>query len=466
MALGGAPALRGHARTVGMTMIWTAVERRAAAALLVGLAGFLLLDGPGATLAGGLALLAGLSAPRLALIGTYLALPLVVQTRPLGPLAVSASELLLLVAAAGTVARLPRDRRPIGSRFDLTIALLLGSALLSLLVTEYFRLSLRELRTLILEPVLSFYLLLYWFPGRAIGLPLAGLLAGAVGIALAGLLGLPFGWGTSTAEGVARLQALYPSANHLGLLLGRALPWLIALAWLVRRWRWPALSGAALVTTALAATFSLGSWLGSGAALLFVVGALGGRRLLALAAVGAGLIGLAALALLRVERVWSHLQPGSGTTYFRLQVWQSALAMVRDHPLLGVGLDNFLYLYQQDYILPGALAEPNLSHPHNFALHFWLQLGLLGLVAALWLIGSALRLAWRALSGTCDPLTRALVVGAIGSLIDFLLHGSIDNSYFLPDLALVFWLTMAIIDQCRPATMTGYVGRQRGDHGC
>jgi O-antigen ligase len=462
MAFPGTSAVRGDARTVGMTT----VERRAAAALLIGMAGFLLLDGPGATVAGGLALLAGLSAPRLALISAYLALPLVVQTRPLGPLAVSASELLVLAAAAGTVARLPRDRRPLGSSVDLPTALLLVSALLSLLVTEYFRLSLRELRTLILEPVLSFYLLLYWFPGRAIGLPLAGLLAGAVGIALAGLVGLPFGWGTSPAEGVARLQALYPSANHLGLLLGRTLPWLIALAWLVGRWRWLALSGAAMVVAALAATFSLGAWLGSGAAVLFVFGALGGRRLLALAAGGASLVGLAALALLRVERVWSHLQPGSGTSFFRLQVWQSAGRMVHDHPLLGVGLDNFLYLYQQDYILPGALAEPNLSHPHNFVLHFWLQLGLAGLVAALWLIGSAFWLAWRTLGRTSDPLIRALVVGAIGSLIDFLLHGSIDNSYFLPDLALVFWLTVAIIDQCQPATMASYVGRQRGDQGC
>ena len=104
-------------------MIGTMVERRAATALLVGLAGFLLLGGLGRPVAGGLALLAGLNAPRLALIGTYLALPLVAQTRPLGPLAISTSELLLLAATVGTIARLPRDRRPIGSRFDLATAL-------------------------------------------------------------------------------------------------------------------------------------------------------------------------------------------------------------------------------------------------------------------------------------------------------------------------------------------------------
>jgi O-antigen ligase len=442
------------------------LERAAVASLVLGLAGFLLLPGFGAALAGLVVLLVALAAPRLALVGAYITLPLVTQTRPIGPFALSPSELTLLGAAVGSAARLPRQRRPLGSSFDPPIALFLASALLSLLVTEYLRLSLRELRTLILEPVLAFYLLRYWFPGPAIVQPLAGLLVGAVGIALAGLLGLPFGWGTSSAEGVSRLQAFYPSANHLALLLGRALPWLVALAWLGGRWRWPALVGAGLVVGALGATFSLGGWLGGGCALLVVVGLLGGRRLLGLLAAAGALAGLAALAALRVERIWSHLQPDGGTTFFRLQVWQSALAMVRDHPWLGVGLDNFLYLYQQRYILPGALAEANLSHPHNFILNFWLELGLLGLLAAFWLLGLAFRMALMAARRRSDPLGRVLAVGALGSLVDFLVHGSLDNSYFLPDLALIFWLTIAVIASARPATIAGYASGRRGQQRC
>jgi hypothetical protein len=29
-------------------------------------------------------------------------------------------------------------------------------------------------------------------------------------------------------------------------------------------------------------------------------------------------------------------------------------------------------------------------------------------------------------------------------MADFLIHGSVDNSYFLPDMALLFWFTLAL----------------------
>lgn len=424
-----------------------------AALLVTGLAIFFL--APGRTALGGvvLAVLAGLWYPALSLVAAFGTLSLYLQTRPVGPFAFAASELLILAAAAGTLLRgLMAARHGGGTAlklaptpFDGGAALLLGSALLSLLVTQYLRLSLRELRWLFLEPVLAYYLLLRWFPGQGILWPLGALLAGAAATAAAGLVGLPLGWGWSAAEGVHRLQATYQSANNLGLLLGRAAPWLLALAWSGGPLRWPAIGGAGIIALALFLTFSLGAWLATGAALLVLLGLLlGSRGLVA----GIGCIGLAGagLALLRAERIWSHLQLSEGsTTFFRLQLWQSSLAMLRDHPILGIGLDNFLYLYQQRYILPGALAEPNLSHPHNLVLHFWLALGLPGLVAILWLLGRSLLLAARWLRPPAEPLERALAAGAVGSLVDFVVHGLIDNSYFLPDLALIFWLTLAVL---------------------
>ena len=98
---------------------------------------------------------------------------------------------------------------------------------------------------------------------------------------------------------------------------------------------------------------------------------------------------LAGALALRVERFRSLLAP-EGTAVLRLRLWQSALEMVRDHPLWGIGLDQFLYLYPT-YMHPDAWREPNLSHPHNLLLDFWLRLGLLGLVALAWAGWKALR---------------------------------------------------------------------------
>jgi hypothetical protein len=46
-----------------------------------------------------------------------------------------------------------------------------------------------------------------------------------------------------------------------------------------------------------------------------------------------------------------------------------------------------------------------------------------------------------------------MALGAVGSLIDFLVHGFIDNSYFLPDLAVIFWLTLAVLQTGRIQTL-------------
>ena len=139
-----------------------------------------------------------------------------------------------------------------------------------------------------------------------------------------------------------------------------------------------------------------------------------------------------------------RLNPLRQTGGFRLDLWLSSLEMLRDHPLLGIGLDNFAYLYQQVYLREGAAAEPNLSHPHNWALNFWLSLGVLGLFAFCWLLVRFWREARRSLR---TPGRRWLVAGALGAMADLLVHGTIDNSYFLVDLAFVFWLCLAITDE-------------------
>jgi O-antigen ligase len=393
------------------------------------------------------------SVPALALLAALACLPLEPGGVALGPLTLAPSEILVVLAAAASGLLWLAGRGPSGLRptaFDVPLILFLSSALLSLAVTEYWRLSLRELRTLVLVPVLAYELVVLWLADRSAGLPLGAFLLGSVAVAAAGLAGAPFGRGVVEAEGVTRIAGTYPSANHLALVLGRTLPWLVALAWLGGHWRAPALAGAAVVGLALALTFSRGGWIAGAVAVVVVTWGIGGRRWVAL--IGGPLALLGGLAM---------LLRGGETAIFRVHLWQSSLAMIRDHLLLGVGLDNFLYLYQQRYVRPEALAEANLSHPHNLVLHFWLELGLLGLLAGLWLLWRAVRLIALMAGPTNDRWTRAMALGAAGSLADFAVHGMIDNSYFLPDLAIVFWLTLALLEHGRRERLQLPVAVQR-----
>jgi O-antigen ligase len=147
---------------------------------------------------------------------------------------------------------------------------------------------------------------------------------------------------------------------------------------------------------------------------------------------------LVALAL-RVERFRSVV-----TSVVRIYLWRASLDMIRDHPIWGVGLDQFLYHYPQ-YMLPEAWREPNLSHPHNVLLDFWLSLGILGLGALLW----GLRTFYRRARSSQDAVrgaAQSLLRGAAAAGVAMLLHGFVDNSYFVQDLAYATWMVCLLVE--------------------
>jgi O-antigen ligase len=157
---------------------------------------------------------------------------------------------------------------------------------------------------------------------------------------------------------------------------------------------------------------------------------------------------LALVPFLGAERFAGLFDTHSGTTFFRLQLWQSAWRMFLDHPWFGVGPDNFLYAYRSRYVLPGAWQELNLSHPHNLFLDLLTRLGFFGFVVGLWLLGAALVSALRLLSPSRRPplpsSRRPLYLGLVAGLIAGLLHGLIDNSIFLIDLSLLTFLVVGV----------------------
>src|SRR5207302_10342982 len=122
-------------------------------------------------------------------------------------------------------------------------------------------LGFRELRAVVFEPILFFWLL-HVLRGSAT-LALYGFLVAATITALAAILQLPLGIGGTPAEGVLRVQAWYPSPNHLALMLGRAWPFFAAAALSSQRWMWVP---GGIVLLALVLTFSTGGWVGTLAA--------------------------------------------------------------------------------------------------------------------------------------------------------------------------------------------------------
>src|SRR5690606_35172835 len=263
--------------------------------------------------------------------------------------------------------------------------------ILSLTWATYSDTAFTELRTLILEPAL-FYLILRTIPfDKRLMLRLidAMLLAGVI-VCIVGLYLYLRGEAIITAEeGARRLASVYGSPNNVGLLLGRCIPFVFAFILLsVDRLRRIATAFTILLMlVTLALTQSAGAiFLGVPAGIVVVLLLLFGKRvLLPLAGLAVlSIVGLLVLAQAsaRFARVFDLTE---GTTFFRLRLWQSTVQMLRDHPITGLGLDQFLYSYRGEYLLPDAWQEPNLSHPHNILLDWWVRLGILGVALLIWI---------------------------------------------------------------------------------
>lgn len=330
---------------------------------------------------------------------------------------------------------------------DFAVIFFVSLSAFSLLIAENLGVAMREFRVVVFESAL-FYFLLRANPleKRHLWRIVEALILAAVIVSLIGLYQYFFTGDVITAEGVRRIHGIYGSPNNLGLFLGRIVPILGALALFgssLRRRAMCCLIGLP-VTLCLYLTYSRGAWLlGLPAAFIFL-GLMQGKRALLISLLVILVIALGLLPLIGTERLASLFNIQGGTTFLRLKLWQGSLNMIHDHPLFGVGLDNFLYRYRTRYVLPEAWEELDLSHPHNIILDYWTCLGILGVIAIGWLQFAFFRKALRLHRQLGDRDPKALLLGLMASMVAFLAHGLIDNSYFLVDLAFVFFLTLGV----------------------
>jgi O-antigen ligase len=317
--------------------------------------------------------------------------------------------------------------------------LLIGTlTLFTLALPAYRHESLRVYRWVILEPIIYYALARWYLQSRDVRrLAVISFATGALVVALIGIVDLAAGRGLEV-EGVTRISGVYPHPNALALFLERPFVLIAGLATIYRaRFRWFWLVGAAIVGAGLLLTFSRGAVLAVGIVIVILL-FVGQRKRLAALAAGAGVLLGAALALTASARVDNLFSGGSGS--LRLDLWGSAIEMIRDHPIFGIGLDQFLYVYAPRYVKPEAWSERFTSHPHDIILDCWLSLGIMGLVLALAFVVilcvATVRLARK---------RSVLGLAAAGAMFAGILHGLVDNGYFLPDLALIFWFLTAII---------------------
>ena len=190
-------------------------------------------------------------------------------------------------------------------------------------------------------------------------------------------------------------------------------------------------------TLAVYFSYSYGGWLGLAAG-LFMLGIWYFRTRWQFWLSTVGIVGLAGVTQISNERVSQMLNLSvQSSASVRLQVWATDWLMTQERWLTGIGLGQYPAQYPQFVarLFPTPL-EAGMLHAHNLYFQFIINLGVVGLAGFIGLISYFFLWLKRCSVGCAASLASAMTA--------ILVHGLVDTPYWKNDLAMTFWIILAI----------------------
>ncbi|HEY8890142.1 MAG TPA: O-antigen ligase family protein [Clostridium sp.] len=129
----------------------------------------------------------------------------------------------------------------------------------------------------------------------------------------------------------------------------------------------------------------------------------------------------------------------------RVKLWETALKMIKDHPIRGVGNGNYVTRYN-DYIMKYKELQYYYyrSYPsHNSYLKVQSELGIIGIVSFLGILATALFRVNKLYKATIDKFHKPFYIGVMASMTAFLFMNLSDNLFFVPKVTTYFWILLA-----------------------
>ncbi|MGI6424547.1 MAG: O-antigen ligase family protein [Tepidanaerobacteraceae bacterium] len=236
-------------------------------------------------------------------------------------------------------------------------------------------------------------------------------------------------------ELATRVYATLENPNVLAEYLGLAIPLALGLFFSPGKIRQKTVLALVLsiMTLCIVLTFSRGAWLGL--AISFIVFALIKEPKLLVILVVIAVLAPIFLPPVVTNRIASIGSLEDSSNAYRITIWIAALRMIRDYWLngVGLGLTAFSRVYR-DYMIAGASAV----HAHNLYLQICLEMGILGLIALLWL---AVKGFSNALTAVVDKDRISFVLsGVVAALAGHFFHGLFDYVWYSPRIVLAFWM--------------------------
>ncbi len=222
-------------------------------------------------------------------------------------------------------------------------------------------------------------------------------------------------------------------------------------------------------------TLSRASWVSVFVAVLFICFA-ARKKYLIFFVIG----GCAVLIAILPSRIVTHAKTITQIKQFftsetilseRLLCWKSAIAMMKERPVLGIGpgAKAFRSAYQRHgkdikgeetrkkestapqnpkknkpKKKPQEIKVEKLSHAHNVFLHIGAGTGIVGLLAFVWMLATSLCQSVKAWRSSADDYEKMLSLGITASLIALFSHGLTDSFWKKPD-ALFLWYVTGVL---------------------
>ncbi len=114
----------------------------------------------------------------------------------------------------------------------------------------------------------------------------------------------------------------------------------------------------------------------------------------------------------------------NGSAASRLDQAATAFKVIQDHPILGIGLNNY-YEAMAEYN-PAFYSETHPAMVHDVYLFIASETGLLGLAAFLWFLAALFLNAWRVFIRSKDDFLSAVSIGLFSGVLALAVHGLTD----------------------------------------
>jgi putative inorganic carbon (HCO3(-)) transporter len=206
--------------------------------------------------------------------------------------------------------------------------------------------------------------------------------------------------------------------------------------------RLPVAAAAAVLWLAIVFSFTRGIWLAGMIAVLLITGfrnrRAAGVTILLVAVLWGALATIPSTYSTRARNIFSMRG-----NLDRIIIWETSWGMLRDNPILGIGMANYPAL-QPEYLPPDATITVSRAHAHNTYLQLAIERGIFGLAAFCWMMYVVLRIGLTSLLDLRgrEGFRLAAIRGAVAGVVGFLIDGFFQNNF--GDAAVTFMLFFVV----------------------